>query len=131
MNNVTIDGVTAEVMRELRNDFTFFTAMSMFKTMAMMSGDPKKFIKEMVWKWREAQINALSTAAVEMEKRMREDKDLTNMLGVNLDKVNKTQREILVMAVRTFCESIETLLITSMDVGGEQLEEGEEQQFQG
>lgn len=107
--------INGEALRELRNDFTFFVAMSMLKFMAMSVENPKQFIQDMIWKWREMQINALGLAVSEREKKMFSSEAFNNVFGEIMKEVNKAQREVLVSSIRTFCDSIEKLLVTSID----------------
>jgi hypothetical protein len=124
----TEENVSGEALRELRNDFTFFVAMSVLKTMAVLTEDPKKFMRDMVWKWRELQINALGTIASEMEKKMFADEEFNAIFGEFMKKVNKAQRELLVSSIRKFCDSIEKVLVDSVD---ETKEKENEEEFNG
>lgn len=124
----TEENVSGEALRELRNDFTFFVAMSVLKTMAVLTEDPKKFMRDMVWKWRELQINALGTIASEMEKKMFADEEFNAIFGECMKKINKAQRELLVSSIRKFCDSIEKVLVDSVD---ETKEKENEEEFNG
>lgn len=128
MDKPDVSGVANELMRELRNDFTFFVTMSVLKTMAVASPDAKQFMRDIVWKWREAQVTALGSAAAELEKKMLADEMLKSLFGDLVRKYNKAQREILVTSIRTFCDTVEKLLVTSVEDGDAPKEEGE---FQG
>jgi hypothetical protein len=119
------ENVSGEALRELRNDFTFFVAMSVMKSMAVTTPDPKKFVRDMVWKWREMQVNALGVAASEMEKKMFSDEEFNSIFGEFMKKINKAQREVLVSSIRMFCDNIEKLLVSSLDAPEENKEEEE------
>ena len=114
MGNEEIDGFSTEMIRELRNDFTFFIAMSMLKIMASSTPDAKKFIREVVWKWREKQVQALHIVASEMDKRMFEDKEFSELFGPVMRQVNKTQRGVMIDCIRKFCDTMEEALVASM-----------------
>lgn len=109
------DNVSMDAMRELRNDFTFYVSMSLLKTMAIQTEDPKKFMRDLVWKWREMQITALGMAVSMAEKNIASDEEFAQIFGDVLKKLNKAQREVLVASIRDFCETIEKVLVNSMD----------------
>lgn len=118
--------VSAEVIRELRNDFNFFITMLILKSMALSSPDPKKFVRDMIWKWREVQVMSFGSAATEVEKRMFSNDIFNNIFGDFMKERNKTQREILVTSIRAFCDNIEKIIIDSIDVNDELNKENEE-----
>lgn len=118
------ENVSGEALRELRNDFTFFVAMSVLKSMAVTTADPKKFVQDMVWRWREMQVNALGMAASEMENKLLSDEEFNSIFGEFMKKVNKAQREVLVSSIRMFCDNVEKLLVANLD--SPEVEKGEE-----
>lgn len=124
MGEENVGEFSAETLKELRNDFTFFVAMSLLKTLAAGTPDSKKFIKEIVLKWREKQVQALHMVSAEMDRRMFEDSDFEEVFGAVIRQANKAQRGAMIDSIRKFCDTVEEALITSME-SGEQDEEGE------
>jgi hypothetical protein len=117
--------VNVEVLRELRNDFTFFVAMSVLKSMAVSVPDPKTFIKDVIWKWRELQVSAMGALMSNSENKLFSDPDFNELFGEMMKKITRSQRESLVSSIRLFCESLEKVLISSFDdEGGEKEENG-------
>ena len=119
------DEVNPEVARELRNDFAFFVSMSLLRNLAMQMEDPKGFMKELIWKWREGQINTVAVAAKELEKKASSDELFNAIFGEYLKKAKIAQREVLVTSVRGFCSMLEKALIGSIENDGKP-KEGEE-----
>lgn len=127
MGNEELGEFSTETIRELRNDFTFFIAMSMLKTMAASAPNAKKFIQEIIWKWREKQVQALHLVATEMDRRMLEDEEFAKLFGPVMKQANKAQRGMMIDCIRQFCDTMEEALVTSMeskDEGGEVVGEG-------
>ena len=119
--------VSAEVMRELRNDFTFFVSMSMLKSLAVSSPEPASFIKDIIWKWRELQVNALGMIVADHENKMFFDAEFNELFGDLLKKINRAQRETMIASIRAFCDSMEKVLISNLD----SQTEGKEEDFTG
>ena len=115
MNDKEIGEFSIEAIKELRNDFTFFVATSLLKMMATTSTEPKKFLKDVVLKWREKQVQALHLVATEMDKRMFEDEEFEDLFGSVMRKASLVQRETMIECIRKFCDTIEKALTDSMD----------------
>lgn len=115
--------VSAEVIKELRNDFTFFVASSILKTLALNSTNPKEFIRDIVWKWREMQVNTLGAAVSDMERKMSADEEFNQIFGEMMKKANRAQREVLVSSIRMFCDNVEKILVSGLDTLGFEKEE--------
>lgn len=125
MENEVIEGLNTDTIRELRNDFTFFVTMSMLKTMAASTPNPEKFIREVIWKWREKQVQALHIVSSEMDKRMFEDEEFSKVFGPIIKQMNKTQRGTMIECIRKFCDTIEETLVASMSSGSDETSNGE------
>jgi len=115
LNDKEIGEFSIEAVKELRNDFTFFVSMSLLKMMAATSPEPKKFLKDVLLKWREKQVQALHLVATEMDKRMSEDEDFEEIFGAVMRKASKVQRGVMIECIRKFCDTVETALVDSMD----------------
>jgi len=109
------DKANPEALRELRNDFTFFIAMSMLKSMAVSTVDPKAFVQEIILKWRELQVNALSMASASINSKMFSDPKFNELFGDLMQKYNRIQRETLISSIRMFCDHIEKVLLTDTE----------------
>lgn len=115
--------VNVEVIREMKNDFTFFIAMSMLKTMALSAPDPKTYIKDVIWKWRESQVAMMGALISEAHNRMLSDPLLSNLFGELIGSINKEQRESIIKNIRLFSDTLEKALTSTLgEEGGDSKE---------
>jgi len=115
--------VNSEVIKELRDDFTFFIASSMLKTVALNSPDPQNFVKEVVWKWREQQVNALGIMVASLERKLKENSDLYGLFGEVAKQASKERRESIITNLRIFSDSIEKILLSGLNEAAKEKEE--------